>query len=294
MGAKSQMMRFLFVLAIRGGLRSLSDETYIKLMYLCRFGKKIDLKDPVTFNEKLQWLKIHDRAPIYTTLVDKYAVKKYVSDVIGEKYIIPGYGVWDTFDEIDLERLPDRFVLKCSHDSGGLYICRDKKQMDVKAVRKKINRSLKRNYYWAGREWPYKNVPPRILAEKYMEESVDEGLTDYKFYCFNGIPRFLYISKGLEDHKTAQISFLSMDWKMERFRRDDFRPFERVPERPSGFEEMEKIARRLSKGIPFVRVDLYFINGHIYFSELTFSPCSGFMRFIPEEADREIGGYIQL
>ena len=127
-----------------------------------------------------------------------------------------------------------------------------------------------------------------------MEESVDEGLTDYKFYCFNGIPRFLYISKGLEDHKTAQISFLSMDWKMERFRRDDFRPFERVPERPSGFEEMEKIARRLSKGIPFVRVDLYFINGHIYFSELTFSPCSGFMRFIPEEADREIGGYIQL
>lgn len=294
MGVKSQIMRFLFILGIRGDLKFLSDETYIKMMYFCRFGKKIDLEDPVTFNEKLQWLKLHDRAPIYTRLVDKCAVKQYVSDVIGEAHVIPSYGVWDRFDEIDLDRLPDRFVLKCSHDSGGLFICRDRSQMDIKAVQKKINRSLKRNYYWAGREWPYKNVPPKILAEKYMEDDGDEGLIDYKFYCFHGIPRFLYISKGLEEHKTAQISFLSMDWEREWFKRDDFRSFEKVPERPSGFEEMEDIARKLSKGIPFVRVDLYFIDGQVYFSELTFSPCSGFMRFVPEGADKEIGGYLQL
>ena len=168
----------------RGFFKFMSDEAYLKFMYKLKMKRKLNLSDPQTFNEKLQWLKIYDRKPEYTTMVDKYEAKKYVADIIGEEYIIPTLGVWDRFEDIDFDELPDQFVLKCTHDSGGLVICRDKSKLDLKAAKKKINKSLKRNYYWIGREWPYKNVRPRIIAEKFMTDPTSDDLQDYKFFFF--------------------------------------------------------------------------------------------------------------
>lgn len=262
-------------------------------------NKRLDLKTPQGFNEKLQWLKLHDRKPVYTTMVDKYAAKKYVADIIGKKYIIPTLGVWEHFDEIDFDALPEQFVLKCTHDSESVIICRDKKSLDKGAARDKLERLLKKNYFWGSREWPYKGVPPRILAERYMEDTGTAGakarqMTDYKFYCFHGEPEFLYVSEGLEDHGTARISFLNMDWSFAPFGRTDYKPFENLPDKPQNFAEMVRLAKKLSDGIPFVRVDFYEVLGQVYFGELTFYPCSGFMPFCPPEWDDRLGERIDL
>lgn len=273
----------------------LTDKAYIKLAYLRRFHKFPDLKNPKTFNEKLQWLKLNDRKDIYTTMVDKYEAKKYVADIIGEEHIIPTLGVWNKFEDIDFNSLPNQFVLKCTHDSGGLVICRDKNALDIDSAKNKINKSLSVNYYRYGREWPYKNVKPRILAEKFMsDERNSQSLMDYKFYCFDGDPKFLYISSGLEDHSTAHISFLTLDWNFAPFQRSDFAPFEKLPPKPEKFDEMIEYCKKLSKGKSFLRVDLYEINDTVYFSELTFSPCSGFMPLQDEYHDKIIGDMLIL
>ena len=420
----------------------MNDETYLKMMYKVHMGKTLHLDHPQTFNEKLQWLKIHDRNPLYTTMVDKYAVKKYVADKIGKKYIIPTLGVWDHFDDIDFDTLPNQFVLKCTHDSGGLVICKDKEKLDKKATKAKIEKCLKRNYYWSGREWPYKNVKPRIIAEKYMADDMDtelkdyklmcfnskvkatfvctnrfsdqglnvtfydtnweklpferhypmdekdisqpksyeemvkvaeklaqhisfvrvdfyevkgkpyfgemtfypgsgleefnpaqwdktlgdlielpknrggylilhegytlwiheqgsddelqDGLKDYKFYCFSGEPKYLYVSDHLDDHTKAHMIFADMNYKQAPFNRDDYQHFDSLPAKPDRFDEMKKVVKYLSKGIPFVRVDLYEINQQVYFGELTFHPCSGFMPFDPEQWDEKLGKLIRL
>ena len=282
-------------LAREGRLDSLSDKAYLKLMYRARMGKKLNLKAPKTFNEKLQWLKLYDRKPIYTTMVDKYEAKKYVAGHIGEEYIIPTLGVWDSFDEIDFDSLPNQFVLKCTHNSGGLAICRNKENWDPVTKREMFERCLKKNYYFSGREWPYKNVKPQVIAETYMEDPEQPaGLRDYKFYCFNGEPRLLYVSEGLENHATAKISFLNADWTFAPFGRSDYRPFSQLPPKPANYERMLSLAKQLSQGIPFLRVDLYEINGKVYFSELTFSPCSGMMPFDPPEWDAICGEMITL
>ncbi|WP_251434051.1 ATP-grasp fold amidoligase family protein [Mesobacillus maritimus] len=278
----------------RGYLNWLPDSIYLKIMYRATMGEKLNLNNPKTYNEKLQWLKINDRRPEYNQMVDKYEVKKYVAEKIGSEFIIPTYGVWDSFDEIEFDNLPNQFVLKCTHDSGGLVICRDKKKLDLNMAREKINRSLKRNYYYNGREWPYKNVKPRIIAEEYMEDHSGTELMDYKFYCFNGMPKLLYLSRGLENHATASISFLTLDWKRAQFERSDYKPFEKIPPKPQNYEKMLLFAEKLSKGFPFLRVDLYEINGRIYFSELTFFPCSGFLPFEPIEYDRQVGLLLEL
>lgn len=279
--------------------RLIPDRIYLQLHFRSRTGKRLNLKAPKTFNEKLQWLKLYDRKPEYTTMVDKYAAKKYVAEKIGEEHIVPTLGVWDTFDDIDFNLLPNRFVLKCTHDSGGLVICRDKSKLDIDAAREKINKSLGKNYYWHGREWPYKNVKPRIIAEKYLEESGEEsteiaGLTDYKFYCFNGTPQYLYVSKGLEDHSTAKISFLTLDWQFAPFKRSDFAGFDSLPPKPTKLDEMIEIAGKLAEGKKFLRVDLYQVDDKIYFSELTFSPCSGMMPCEPREWDRKLGDMLRI
>ena len=279
----------------RGLLNWMSDEAYLKLAFRMNMNQKLDLKNPKTFNEKLQWLKLYDRKPEYTRMVDKYEAKQYVAERIGEEYIVPTLGVWDRFDDIDFDSLPDQFVLKTTHDSGGLVICRDKSKLDVATVKKTLERCLKRNYYYASREWPYKNVKPRILAEAYMEDPQQpNGLRDYKFFCFSGEPRFLYISEGLEDHSTASISFLEMDWRFAPFRRSDYKPFSRLPEKPQHYDEMVQLARKLAGDMAFVRVDLYEISGRIYFSEITFSPCSGMVPFEPKEWDEKLGSWIRL
>lgn len=277
-----------------GLFNHMSDRDYLKRKYQVIMHKELDLDNPQTFNEKLQWLKLYDRKPIYTTMVDKYEVKKYVTSMIGEKYIISTLGIWEHFDDVDFDSLPNQFVLKCTHDSGGLVICKDKSNFDKISAKKKIERCLKRNYYWSGREWPYKNVKPRIIAEKYMEDSIDKKLTDYKFYCFNGVVKFLYVSTGLDNHSTAQMSFYDTQFNKMPFRRSDYRELEHTPKKPCHFAEMIEIAEKLSGDIPFLRVDLYEIDEQIYFSELTFYPCSGLMVTEPEEWDAMLGEWLDL
>lgn len=299
---KITLRKILVFLDCKGLLKWIPDKPYLKMMYRSKFHKKLNIETPKGFNEKLQWLKLYDRKPEYTAMVDKYEAKLIVADRIGEEYVIPTLGVWDNFDDIDFDKLPKQFVLKCTHDSGGLVICRDKATLDISAAKKKINTSLKSNYYIYGREWPYKDVKPRIIAEEYMEDDstagmhddLGSGLTDYKFYCFNGKAELLYVSRGLEDHKTARISFVNRDYTQSSIERSDFRPFEVLPKKPEKFDDMIRLAEMFSADIPFLRVDFYEINGQIYFSEFTFSPCSGMMPFRDEADDIKLGNMIEL
>ena len=274
---------------------TMPDDEYLCKLFISYMGYELNLTHPVTFNEKLQWLKLHDRRPEYTMMVDKYAVKAYVAQKIGEQYVIPTLGVWEHFDEIDFDKLPNQFVLKCTHDSGGGTIVKDKSAMDIRAAKKKLEGHLCRNFYYAGREWPYKNVPPRIIAEEYMKSSTTHDLRDYKFYCFHGKPKFLYVSEGLGgDHRLAKMNFVDLDWKKTPFQRPDFMEFDVLPHKPDGFDEMIRLSETLSEGIPFLRADWYSVNGQVYFSELTFYPGSGFTPFSPPEWEREIGEWISL
>ena len=270
------------------------DKLYLKLKYRSKTGKKLDFKNPKTFNEKLQWLKLYDRKDIYTTMVDKSEAKKYVADIIGKEYIIPTIGVYDKFEDIDFKELPKQFVIKCTHDSGGLVICKNKDQLDIDEAREKITDCLKKNYYWRGREWQYKNVRPRILVEKYMEDKSSKTMRDYKFFCFDGKPEIMYLSEGLENHKTARMSFYDMNMHLVDCRRSDYRPLEYIPERPKNFEKMKEFSAILSEDIPHLRVDWYEINGKLYFGELTFTTCSGIIPFADENWDRRLGDFIRL
>ena len=274
--------------------RLLSDEQYLKIIYRLNIGKKLDLKNPKTFNEKLQWLKLYDRKDIYTDMVDKCRVKKLVADKIGEEYIIPTIAEWDSFDEIDFDALPDRFVLKCNHDSGGLVICTDKSKLDINAARKKINRCLKTNYYWKGREWPYKNVKPKILAEKYMVDESGYELKDYKFFCFDGEVKALYIASD-RTSKTEETKFDFYDAEFNHLPFTNGHPnSNKEIKKPESFEKMKKLAAVLSKDTPHVRIDFYDIKGQVYFGEITLFHMSGVAPFVPEEWDYTFGKWIEL
>lgn len=280
----------------------LEDKYYIKLNYIANMKKKLNLENPVTYNEKLQWLKLYDRNPLYTTLVDKYEVKEYVANLIGKEHVIPTLGIWDNFEDIELDKLPQKFVLKCTHDSGGLIICKNKDTFDRVYAKIKLESCLGRNYYTMSREWPYKNVKPRIIAEVYMDDykpgevGYGKGLTDYKFFTFNGESKFLYISKGLDDHSTAKISFFDLKGKRLPFKRADYECFEEDVVMPPNFQKMIELSNKLAKyvGAPFLRVDFYDIDGQVYFSEFTFYPCSGFIPFDPENWDVTLGGWLNL
>ncbi len=282
-------------LASRGFFDLMPDEQYLKLMFRARMGKKLNLKEPRTFNEKLQWLKLHDRKNQYTSMVDKFEEKKYVSEKVGEEYAVPTLGIWDNFDEIDFKSLPNEFVLKCTHDSGGLVICRDKSKIDLNQVKQKIDKSLKNDYYKWAREWPYKNVKPRIIAEPLLKDDVIDGeqecLTDYKFFCFDGVPRILYISK--DKAKNPTTDFFDMDYNHLPIRMRD--PNSSIlPSKPLHFDEMKKIASILSKGFPHLRVDFYSANNSLYVGELTFYHCSGFAQIYPESWEIKMGDWIEL
>ncbi len=286
--------RVFFILKKRNLLSILPDEAYISWHYRVSFGKKLNLKNPKTYNEKLQWLKLYDRNPIYTTLVDKYAVKRYVASIIGEEYIIPTLGVWDKFDDIDFNKLPNQFVFKCTHDSGGLVICKDKKHFDKNKAKEKINKSLKTNYYLCGREWPYKNVKPRIIAEQYMEDTETEELRDYKFFCFDGKVKALYIATDRQKpNEDTKFDFFDENFNHLPF--EQAHPNAKVPpKKPINFEKMKELASVLSAGIPHVRVDFYEVNGKVYFGEMTFYHVGGFMPFEPEEWDYKLGEWLTL
>lgn len=272
----------------------LSDKLYLKLKYYQRMGKKLNLDSPKTFNEKLQWLKLYDRNTLYTKLVDKYEVREYIVNSIGEEYLIPLIGVWDDFDDIDFGALPNKFVLKCTHDSGGIVICEDKTKFDIYKTRKKIKKCLSYNYYWHGREWSYKNIKPRIIIEQYMSDEDEDELKDYKFFCFDGVPKAMYVAtdRNKKDEET-KFDFFDMDFNHMPF--TNGHPNAKVQiKSPDTFEKMKELASRLSKGIPQVRVDFYSINGRIYFGELTLSHWSGFTPFEPEEWDYKFGEWIHL
>lgn len=275
-------------------LDSMPDNIYLKLRFRQYMRKKLNLKNPQSFNEKLQWLKLYDRNPFYTTLVDKYAVKKYVADLIGNKYIIPTFGVWDSFDEIDFDTLPNDFVLKCTHDSGGVIICRNKSTFNRQEAKEKLSLSLKTNFFKYGREWPYKNVPRRIIAEKFMQNNLDKDLKDYKFFCFNGkckifkidFDRFTNHGANYYDARTKELLKFGEKVCMPNF--------EKSLEIPAQIDEMICLAEKLSRDISFLRVDFYVVNNRIYFGELTFYPASGFGEFIPNEWDEKLGDMIRL
>lgn len=272
-------------------LKLLPDYIFLQIKYRYKFNKKLDLKKPQTFNEKLQWLKLYDRNPEYTKMVDKYEAKKYVANIIGEEYIIPTLGVYDKFEDINFATLPNQFVIKCTHDSGGLIICKDKTKLNIKEARKKINKSLKRNYFYTGREWPYKNVKPRIIAEQYMVDESGTELKDYKFFCFNGEPKLLFVAK--DRPYATKFNYYDMDFKKLPFKQH-YKNFNDYIEKPKGFEKMIELSRKLSKDIPHVRVDFYDINGKVYFGELTFYHLSGFEKFEPNEWDKKLGDMLEL
>ena len=286
--------KYLFiVLSYMGFFKKMDDRKYLEIVCKIRTRKKLNLDNPKSFNEKLQWLKLYDRKPEYTTMVDKYAVKQYVADIIGEEHIIPTLGVWDKFDDIDFNMLPNQFVLKCTHDSGGLVICRDKQHFDVKAAKRKLNKSLKRNFYYSGREWPYKNVPPRIIAEKYMEDSETSELWDYKFFCFDGKVYCCLICSGRYSSKGLHFTFLDRNYNVLPFECGCPSEKNGLP-KPSQYDKMIELAEQLSQNIPFVRVDFYEIDGNVYFGELTFFPVSGYIQFDPKEWDLKLGNMIKL
>lgn len=270
----------------------LPDKLYLKIRYRYRLGRGLNLKNPETFNEKLQWLKLYDRNPMYTKLVDKYEVKKYVADLIGEEYIIPTLGVWDHFEDIDFNILPNQFVLKCTHDSGSQVIVKNKDKLDKKAVKKKLERCLKHNYYYGGREWPYKNVRPRIIAEKYMTDESGTELKDYKIFNFNGEPKMIQVDYNrFIDHKR---NLYSVNWDLINasilYKSDESQRFEK----PKQLEKMLEFARLLSDCKTFVRTDFYSIEEQIYFGEITFYPGSGIEKVEPEEFNKIMGEWLKL
>ncbi|RXZ54747.1 hypothetical protein ET524_09835 [Senegalimassilia faecalis] len=428
------------ILGHRGFFHSMPDEKYIRLSFKGYMGRDIDFNNPRSFNEKLQWLKLHDRNPLYTMLVDKYRVKEWVADRIGSEYVTETYVAWESVEDIDISALPERFVLKTNHDSGGVVICRDRTVFDLNAAKRKLSKHLNENYYWGCREWPYRNVKPLVFAEEYLDSNtvskdspnhklfhfsnshliapaitdriMEAGLTktffdeewyplevskdscawklnipmprdfglmkklsdefassyslsrvgfygsrnrllfgeiavcsnsgferfnpafgaesygtwmelpsrewllvnefsllwvhenycpdvaeeqiDYKFYCFDGEPRFIYVSQGLERHETARIDFLNMDWERASFGRPDYASFEAIPSKPDTFDEMTGLVKELSKNMPFVRVDFFEYKGRPRFSEMTFHPCGGFMPFDPPEWDEKVGDMLTL
>lgn len=276
-------------------LIKLNDAFYLKIIYYQTFNKKLDLSNPKTFNEKLQWLKLYDRNPEYTKMVDKYEVKKYVAEKIGEEYIIPTIGIYDSFEEINFKELPDQFVIKCTHDSGGIVICKDKSNFNIEETRKKINKCMKNNYYRNWREWPYKNVKPRIIIESFMDDGVNSQLVDYKLQCFWGKVDNILVCVDRDKETGVKYHYFDTNWKYLKYC-----PYPGINEKniniskPKQLDKMIKIAERLSAGIPEVRIDLYIIHGKIYFGEYTFFTNAGFDTTITSDADIILGEKLKL
>ena len=277
-----------------GLYNNMDDKKFIEKMFKATMDYPLNLEKPKSFNEKLQWLKLYDRNPLYTKLVDKYKVREYISEKIGEDYLIPLLGVWDDPEEIDFDSLPNKFVLKCNHNSGlGMCICTDKSKIDIKKVKNELKSGLAQNYYLNGREWPYKNVSRKIICEKYMTDETGKNLRDYKFYCFDGKPKIvgIYQDRNSDKETTGDFFDMNFEWVDLKFGMPNAL---NKPQKPQKFQEMIKIAEILSEGIPEVRVDLYISNNKIYFGELTFFDGGGFDKIEPLEWDYKLGSWITL
>jgi hypothetical protein len=287
------MKKAEFMKNLKYALRFLPDEIYVKLYYRVHVKRKLNLDNPKTLNEKLNWLKFNDRNPFYAVVVDKYANRDYVTDLIGEEYMVPLLGVWDHFDDIEFDKLPEKFVLKCNHDSGGLVICTDKSKLDRKKAKKKIEDSLKCKFYLVGREWQYKHVKPKIICEKLLGDG-NVPPADYKFMCFNGKPDNVMVCYGRETG-TPKYYFFDMNWNLKRYNGWG----KKAPQgftlpKPENFDKMVRIAEILSKPYYFARIDLYNVDGKIYFGEITLTPNSGFDANITYETDKLFGDKLHL
>ena len=268
----------------------MSDEFYIRTLWRMVMGYKLDLKNPKTFNEKLQWLKLYDHNPLYTTLVDKLRVKDWVAEKIGAQYVIPTLAVWESAEDIDISKLPDQFVLKCNHDSGSVVICKDKAKFDLVATKEKLGKALQHNFYWDAREWAYKHVKPCIFAEAYMEDSNSDDLLTYKFLCFDGEPKLMYVTVKNDN---IWENYYDMDFRLLDLTRKY--PNHTSPlAKPKCFDEMKEVAAKLSKGMSHVRIDLYEVNGQIYFSEYTFYDWGGLFDFKDNRVNNQLGEYVRL
>lgn len=286
--------RVFVSLSNHGMLNWMSDKAYLRVVFHGEMGKRLNLSNPQTYNEKLQWLKLYDRNPDYVKLVDKYRVREYIKNTIGEEYLIPLLGVWERAEEIDFDKLPNQFVLKCNHDSGSIIVCRDKSRFDVAGAISKLNKCLKIGTYSFGREWPYKDVKPCIIAEKYMEDADTQELRDYKFFAFDGEIRAVFIASDRQnENKPTAFDFFDMEFNHLNI--INGHPMaDKTIEKPKNFDEMRQLSSKLSKGIPHVRVDFYEVNGKTYFGEMTFYHHSGFTPFEPEEWDYTFGSWITL
>lgn len=273
----------------------ITDKTYLSILYRASFGKHINWESPVTFNEKLQWMKIYDRQPIYTKLVDKYEVRQVVEKKIGKEFLIPLLGVWDSFEDIDFDKLPKQFVLKCTHDSGSVVICDNKESFDKESAKKKLIAAMKKNYFWKGREWPYYNVTPRIIAEEYIRDIAIDKLNDYKFFCFNGECKFMYVARDRDKgHDKLRFDYYDANYIKLPVRQATHLSSTREYKKPDEFDKMREIAETLSKGLREVRIDLYAVNGKIFFGEYTFFNQGGMVPFVPDKYDEVFGQYIKL
>lgn len=278
-------------IVIKNCLRVVPDKFFLQFRYFVTFHKWLNLSDPKTFNEKLQWLKLNDRNPVYSQLVDKYAVRSFVSERIGEKYLIPVLGVWDRFEDIDFNQLPEEFVLKCTHDSGSVKICRDKKQIDHQDIKKHFAKALLDNQYYGGREWPYKDVKPRIIAEKYIEERNNCVPCDYKVMCFHGEPKLIQVHEGRFVYHSQD--FYDTSWNKLPIKQGP--PMSNTEkDRPIFLDNMIELSRILSADIPHIRVDWYCTNDQLYFGEMTFYDASGFAPFEPQRWDEIIGSWLKI
>jgi hypothetical protein len=268
------------------------DKLAINVLYRIRMKKKLNLKQPITFNEKLQWLKLYDRRPTYGLLVDKYDVRQYICETIGTEYLVPLLGVWDNFDDIDFANLPNQFVLKCTHDSGGVVICKDKHNFDIEAAKIKINKSFKNNFYYVGREWPYKNLKPRIIAEVYMVDESGTELKDYKIFTFKSKAKLIQVD--FDRYNGHKRNLYTTDWEFIDAEIEYPSNKDVNIKRPKKLLEMINLSEKLSEGIPHVRIDFYSIDDKVYFGEMTFYHGSGLERFYPEKLNIQMGDWIEL
>ena len=274
----------------------ISDKTFLYEQYTDYMGEKPNLEHPQKFTEKILWMKLYGRNPAYTQMVDKYEVKKYVAEHIGQQYVIPAYGVWHNFDEIDFNQLPDQFILKCNHDSGSYAICENKTTFDKEKARNILSSALKKNFFWIFREWAYKNVDRRILAEQYIPTLGKRDSVEYKLMCFDGKVESITICSGIPHQVSNPWNYdnYSRDWKRQDWHTINNKPTGKDFKKPAEMDEIIALSEKLSKGIPHVRVDWYIVDGQIYFSEFTFYPLSGYIKFEPKEWDLKIGKWMEL
>lgn len=289
---KNTKARRLKLLSVFG--KNMSDEKFSRIIYKINTGRKLDLSNPQTYTEKLQWLKLHDRKPEYTMMQDKYAVRDYVAKTIGGEYLVPLIGVWNDANDIDFDKLPNQFVLKCNHDCASVVICRDKGSLDIDFAKKKLNTCLHKNYFYSSREWAYKDIKPLIMAEKYMSNKNGEPLVDYKFFCFSGKARMVYLGTGEPHTDQQRIDYFDMDFNHLPIRRGAIPWADKQLVKPEGFEELASLAEKIAGEIPFIRVDFYLIDNHPYFGEVAFYPSAGLAEFIPHEWEEKVGEWIQL